>query len=298
MRYDINVLSSTYSFDISLIGVDVVPDSLVPRIKFNAKVVLLSQNEIPEFWLSSLLAEVYVKDENGNVQHQIGTAFAMQPYQLIGEQQIDIYLDLDYYKIQQIEKIRKGNNFKLVLSMRGLLAAIRFVGAARASIDNKAFWPSALEYEFSKSNWIEKYLYKFNFKHVRLFEFPEILPPESLSKAIKHLDNGWTQFSSGHYNNVLVDCRKALEEVSTIVMKAGFKKIDKNGKGENIEVPDWQKIFESDTLSDSYKNIFKKLMGFAAPGAHTGKSINNEDALFTLMITHALIYYLVEKFPP
>ncbi len=38
-------------------------------------------------------------------------------------------------------------------------------------------------------------------------------------------------------------------------------------------------------------------MGFSAPGAHAGKSINNEDALFALMITHALIYYLVEKFP-
>ncbi len=133
----------------------------------------------------------------------------------------------------------------------------------------------------------------FNFKHVRLFEFPEILPSESLNEAIKHLDAGWVQFSAGHYNKVLTDCRLAMEEVSTIVKKAGFERKDTNGK----EVPDWQKIFESDNISDPYRSIFQKLTSFVALGAHTGKSINNEDALFALMITHALIYYLIEKFP-
>ncbi len=127
MRYDIYVLGSTFSFDISLSSVDIVSDSLVPRMKFNVRVILLSQTEIPEFYLSSLLAEVFVKEEKGSVQYHIGTALAMQPYRLIGEQQIDLYLDLDYYKIQQLEKIRKGSNFKLVLSMKGLLSAIRFM---------------------------------------------------------------------------------------------------------------------------------------------------------------------------
>jgi len=91
----------------------------------------------------------------------------------------------------------------------------------------------------------------------------------------------------------LVDCRKALEEVSTAIKQAGFVRKESNGR----EVPDWKRVLQSDTISDACKNIFRKLNKFTAPGAHTGRSINKEDALFALMTTHALIYYIVEKFP-
>lgn len=292
VNYDIN------SFDVSLKNIKIESGSLIPRVLFEVRVVLLKSSENPEISLSNILAEVYIMGEKETGNRYIGTAIATHPYILINEEQITLYLDLEYYKLEQIEKIRQGGDFKLFLTIRGLATAIIPRDGRMNDVKNFHFSPQQLRHEFPKSTWAEKFLKEFNFKHVRLFEFPEIMPPESLNEAMKHLDDGWVQFSSGHYNNVLVDCRKALEEVSTIVMKAGFKKMDKNGKGEDIEVPDWQKIFESGTLSDSYKNIFKKLMGFAAPGAHTGKSINNEDALFALMITHALIYYLVEKFPP
>lgn len=294
MEYNLIISGFVNQFDVSLHNVQVVSDSLIPRISFSIRVVRLPQHpETPEISLSSILAEIFVNAEKESGTRYIGTAFAMQSYTLIGEQIITLYLDLDYYKIQQIEKIRKGEDFKLELKMRGFATGIR----PNVKTVTADFSPMVMEYELPKSKWIEKFLKRFDFKHVRLFEFPEILPPTSLSEAIKHLDDGWIQFSSGHYNKVLGDCRLALEEVSTIVKKAGFKQNEKNDKGDDIEVPDWKKIFESDTVSDSYKNIFKKLVFFSAPGVHTGRTMNNEDALFALMITHALIYYLVEKYP-
>lgn len=295
MEYGLNIFGSQTKFEVNLTNVQIASDSLIPRTLFNIRVVRLPP-EAPEISLSSILAEVFVDAEKEGGKRYLGTALAMQPYSLAGEQTITLYLDLDYYKIQQIEKIRKGEDFKLQLRMRGFATGIRHVNG-KTDIETTDFSPAVLEYELPKSKWIEKFLKVFNFKHVRLFEFPKILPPESLSKAIEHLDAGWTQFSAGHYNKVLADCRLALEEVSTIVKKAGFKRKDKDEEGKEIEVPDWKKIFESENISDQYRHIFQKLMGFAALGAHTGKSINNEDALFALMITHALIYYIVEKYP-
>ncbi len=293
MEYDLNIFGSQTKFEVNLTTVQIASDSLVPRMLFSIRVVRLPQIENPEISLSNILAEVFVDAEKESGRKYIGTALAMQSYTLAGEQVITLYLDLDYYKLQQIEKIRKGEDFKLELNIRGFATGIRYING-RTEIKTGDFSPKVLEYEFPKSKWIEKFLRRLDFKHIRLFEFPEILPPESLKEAIKHLDEGWTQFSAGHYNKVLADCRLALEEVSTIAKKAGFKRKEED---DNKEVPDWKMIFESENVSDSYRHIFQKLMGFAALGAHTGKSINNEDALFALMITHALIYYLVEKFP-
>ncbi len=291
VNYDIK------SFDVNLKNIKIESDSLIPRILFEVRVVLLSLSENPVISLSNILAEVYVMGEKDTGNRYIGTAIATRPYILINEEQITLYLDLDYYKLEQIEKIRQGGDFKLFLTIRGLATAIISREGRMNDVKNFHFSPQQLVHEFPKSTWAEKFLKGFNFKHVRLFEFPEILPPESLREAIKHLDDGWTQFSAGHYDKVLVDCRKALEEIKTIIMNAGFKRTDKNNKGEEIDVPDWKKIFESDNISDTYRYMFQKLRDFVAQGAHTGKSINNEDALFALMITHALIYYLVEKFP-
>jgi len=62
--------------------------------------------------------------------------------------------------------------------------------------------PLVLEIEMPKSEWAERFLREFNFKHVRLFEFPEVLPPERLREAVKHLDNEWNEFSVGKYESL------------------------------------------------------------------------------------------------
>jgi len=245
---------------------------------------------------SNISGQVFVDGKEGRSGY-IGTANAMDAYvELVGIKSIMLSLDLDHYKIQQIEKIRNGDEFRFKIEIGGLGSGIRHRDG-KMELDYFKFNPPVLEIKIPKSDWAEKFLREFNFKHVRLFEFPEVLPPEKLRKTVKHIDNGWTQFSIGKYDNVLVDCRKALEEVSTAVKQAGFKRKETNESGEEKEVPDWKKVFQSDTISDSYKHIFQKLNRFSTPGAHTGKSINKEDALFALMTTHALIYYIVEKFP-
>ena len=96
----------------------------------------------------------------------------------------------------------------------------------------------------------------------------------------------------GEYDKVLTDCRKVIEEIGTIVRKRGFEIIDE----ENKKRPDWKKFFGGDEVGEIFGTINQKIYGFTWPGAHTGKSINREDADYALMITHAIANMVIKKF--
>jgi hypothetical protein len=143
-----------------------------------------------------------------------------------------------------------------------------------------------LNIEIPKSTWVEKILPNLGFKDVSLIELPKV--SQEWQNIIEHLNEAWRQHSMGKYDSVLTECRKTLETLSDEVKKRGFI------KKEN-PLPDWERLFGSKDLDDILGTINKKLYGFLAPGAHTGKAINKEDADFALLVTQGIVAIVTEK---
>lgn len=109
------------------------------------------------------------------------------------------------------------------------------------------------------------------------------------------LNLAWRSYSRGDMDDVLVKCRKALEQTSTYVKKVGFKKkaVDKNGKDLGKIVPDWKKFFDNEDKGDIVGTIIQKTCGFTARGAHTGSILDGNHAYFILLQTLSLIHIVL-----
>jgi hypothetical protein len=237
--------------------------------------------------LSEITADIYCRDPEGK-GYLIGRAFSMEPLLEIYENmqgRLNFLLPLDHYGLSQIEKIRQNRDLKLWLNLRFVCQ----VGAPSVVVREVNF-----ESGIAKSDWVEKFLPEFKYKDVLLMEIPKLIDAK-FKEISGHLNEAWKQYSMGTYDSVLVKCRKALEALSTIAKKAGYKTTVKNKEGKEETVPDWNKLAGSKKIGEIIKSIYRKTRGFVAPGAHAGKAINREDADFALMVTYALVNLATRK---
>jgi hypothetical protein len=190
-------------------------------------------------------------------------------------------LILDHYALKKIELRGNGD---LVINP---ICWITYLDTNNEYRTNQAYF----EYTLHQSEWINKYLPVFNFKQVHLIELPIIEGSEIISK---HLTSAWNSKSMGKYDETLVYCRKALEEISNKVKKDGFSKQE---TGDKNPVPDWKEYFNSERIGEIFSTINPKIAYFTAPGAHTGSSINLEDADYAILITYAIINYVFKRKP-
>ncbi|MBU4075370.1 MAG: hypothetical protein KKI06_01435 [Euryarchaeota archaeon] len=215
---------------------------------------------------------------------RIGTLSSERPYILLyqnGEQTLELYLELDHYKLHQIEEFRKGSDLSLQMN-------IIFVMEKRGQPQNKEIGGfNNIKVEIPKSEWVEKILPNIGFKDVSLIEIPKI--NQKWQKIIEHINEAWHQHSMGKYDKVLIECRKALEALGNEVKNKGFT------KDEGKSIPDWEKLFNSENVGDTVGTINKKFYGFLAPSAHTGKAINKEDADFALLVMHGIVTLVTEN---
>ena len=217
----------------------------------------------------------------------IGNLFAKRPYLEISAStptSLQTFLDLDFYRLSQIEKLREGKN--ILFQVSGILytTITQRKGKILSNIN--------FNFEIPKSKWVENILSKVGFKDVSLLEIPK-LPRNGYERVIKWVDSAWKQYMMGEYDKVLSDCRKALEGLTQIVKKKGFIKIAENKK----KIPDWIKFFNNENLGDIFGSICQKMFGFMAVGAHFGKGINREDAELALMVTHSMTNFVIKKTP-
>ncbi len=215
---------------------------------------------------------------------RIGTLSSERPYIVLyqnGEQTLELYLELDHYKLHQIEEFRKGSDLSLQMN-------IIFVMEKRGQPQNKEMGSfNNIKIEIPKSEWVEKILPNIGFKDVSLIEIPKI--NQKWQKIIEHINEAWHQHSMGKYDKVLIECRKALEALGNEVKNKGFN------KDEGKSIPDWEKLFNSENVGDTVGAINKKFYGFLAPSAHTGKAINKEDADFALLVMHGIVTLVTEN---
>ncbi|MFZ3169873.1 MAG: hypothetical protein WA130_19850 [Candidatus Methanoperedens sp.] len=221
---------------------------------------------------------------------RIGSLTSEKPYINLyrnNEHTLELYIELDHYKLHQIEKFRKGS--ELVLQMN-----INFIVEKQGQPQNKEIGSfNNLRFEIPKSEWVEKILPNIGFKDVSLIELPKINP--QWQKIIEHINEAWHQHSMGKYDKVLTESRKALESLADEVKRKGFVKTIKNDKDEEKTIPDWKRFFNSEHAGDTIGAINQKFNGFLSASAHVGKAINREDADFALLVTHGMVTLVTEN---
>jgi hypothetical protein len=203
------------------------------------------------------------------------------------------YLTVDNYTLSQIEKIRGEGDLYLSL----LLQFQAFVSENPEKIQpHKITLENILIY---KSKWVENVLSRLNYKNVALVEIPK-LQYEKLDKAINLLNLAWKSYSTGDTDQVLVNCRKALEAIGQQVKKAGFEKedeeIDKKGQKYTSKRPDWKKFFDSNSKGEIVKTITQKMFDFVAPGAHIASILEMNHACFAVLQVFSLTHVVISRF--
>ncbi len=220
---------------------------------------------------------------------RVGSLISEIPFLILysnNEQSLDLYLELDQYKLHQIEKFRNGTDLALQMN-------ISFIMEYRHKPQNKEIGRyNNLRIEIPKSEWVEKILPNIGFKDVSLIELPKI--NQQWQKIIEHINEAWHQNSMGKYDKVLTECRKALEALNNEVKKKGFEKTT-NDKGEEKIIPDWESFFNSGNVGDTIGKMNQKFFGFLSSSAHTGKAINREDADYALLVTHGMVTLVTEN---
>ncbi len=237
-----------------------------------------------EFIISEIKAQLLLNDGV-----RVGTLISEKPFITLfpnNEENLELYLELDQYKLHQIEKFRKGSELALQMNFS-------FIIESRDKLQNKGMGNLNLRFEIPKSEWVEKILPNIGFKDVSLIELPKI--NQEWQKIIEHINEAWHQHSMGKYGNVLTESRKALEALNNEVKKKGFEKTITNNKGETERIPDWHRFFNSKNVGDTVGKMNQKFFGFLAPSAHTGKAINREDADFALLVTHGMVTLVTEN---
>jgi hypothetical protein len=186
-------------------------------------------------------------------------------------------LALDYFGLKKIEELRKGGEIQYMIICRALIQGKDLqLQTTESRIDGR----------IPKSDWVEKFLPTFDYKKSILIEIPS-MPSDKFPKMAAYLDDAWKKRSMGEFSDVLVDCRRSLEEAVNLVKDKGFLTEDKKA--------DWSKFLGDKELGDINGTIMQKLTGFVAPGAHSGQVFNIEDADYALLITHAITNYILAK---
>jgi hypothetical protein len=258
------------------VGLNVQGNSIRPRVVFSLNATVLAQGSYP-LDLEFLPSELQLN--NG---FYVGTLIPQNYYggsaPLNTPLSYTFGLDLDYFALSQLEKLRDGKDLQLQM-------LARLVAKAQTPQPFSTSFQTILSIRIPKSDWVEVCLPSMKFKDVLLLEFPKLDSP-NFKEAVDHLNNAWKQYGFGEYDKVLEECRKALEKAKELLKKKDMLKDD--------EV-NWKEILQSETAGEYVSNVQKNVWGYNSRGAHIGKSINREDADFALLTTHALLVLLTRK---
>jgi len=259
-------------FEVSVDSIDPDRNALYPTLAINFKFSNKSANVL------NIINPVFQFRLSNNVY--IGTLSFDKPsipLPSLGENLVRARLVLTHYGLKQIEVLRENGD-------------INYNIYCQVDIRDQAqkYSSSATNFEgtIAKSDWVEKHLEAYNYKEVVLLEVPKIAFPE-FAEAAESLNDAWKKRSMGQFSEVLVDCRKALEFTTNAVKKKGFTTCDNK--------PDWAKFIGDEDIGDINGTIIQKISGFVAPAAHQGKVFNIEDADYVLLITYAIVNYVMNK---
>jgi len=273
-------------------SMDSEPSSICPRLRSEIKI---RHKMIPRVEYSvalmSMSVELRIRTKDNRTMY-VARSTSTDPYINIppnSERYASFYFDLEHYGLSQIEKLREGGDLRLE-------ANINFLAEVYQQPPTQNSFSANISFAIPKSDWVEKILPQLKYKDVALLEIPRLKDAE-FADVVKYVDAAWKYYSMCEHSQVLSECRKALEALTTKVKDKGFRKEIIEEEKKKI-VPDWSRLLDSEEMGDIIGSICQKTFGFVAPGSHAGKSINREDADFALMVTHAMVSLISHKLLP
>jgi len=197
---------------------------------------------------------------------------------------VTLHLDLNHHLINIVEETRKGRDVKLILDTRVLYTHKKEDGTKELcyqSVRVKSAGVPPIEYELEipQSKWVNM-LQNMGYARFRVIELPIPEPPKgtAIDKSLKHLREALKSFNEGDYDDVLGNCRKAIEEIERRLTK-----------------PKLEGILGSDSKAKKISHIQAKIKDFTNLGTHVGTKIDQRDAEMALHHTTSLIRYLARN---
>lgn len=262
--------------------------AIVPRLKFDLE---LYNDESEDYAFFNFLGDAYVS--NGSPTHfgslipsPFGTALGGNT-----SRSLTMNLDIDIHKINAIEEIRKGKDLWIKLNVSPIYrkrTEQNNVNITQLWVQQKSHGDTIM---IPQSEWV-KILENLNYGNYKIIEMPLPRLPQgtALDKAIGHLEEAQRKFNEGEYDDVLVDCRDAVEEIHSVL-----KSIEKNNKslrGKFTDTLGKEKEDRVEGLSSSFK-LFVDLGGHKV--IPEVKKIDRTDAELAIRCAHELVYFYAKR---
>lgn len=200
----------------------------------------------------------------------------------------NVSFPLDYRRLEVIEEQRKGGDVWLVIDCHVLylrMKPVRVLHEAfrheRVQIAQPATGGNNLK--VPQSEWL-KMLQEMGYERFRILEIPIPEPPTGtvIKAALRHIEAARKSFDEGDYDDVLVDCRKALEVIKKAISKNEIK-LD-------------AVLDSSESKTEKVKRLQAGLRDFLSLGPHElGAKIDRRDAEMALHFTISYVRYLTKK---
>ncbi|WXG45206.1 MAG: hypothetical protein WED05_00505 [Candidatus Atabeyarchaeum deiterrae] len=209
---------------------------------------------------------------------------------------LELHFDVDPWKLEKIEQIRAGSDLMLQLILHFHKKRENEPTYQMSSSMIVTHPEYGEQIKIAKSDWVENYLPKLGYRRSRILEIPMLEPtPEDFRQVPLYLDEAWKHYSRCDCDDVMTNCRRALESLTEAIKKLGFKKTEPDESGRERTVPNWKSFFgEHGTLAENFEKTFRGTIGFLQPGAHTGRAISGSEAEFALMSTYSLSNYVIK----
>jgi hypothetical protein len=102
----------------------------------------------------------------------------------------------------------------------------------------------------------------------------------------------------GQFDVVLLNCRKIIEELDSILKDKGFSIKKPLDDGRDMTVTDWRGFISQGDIGKYVEDTTENIRRFCNRATHSGNAIAKEDADYALLTTHAtinLILWNIEK---
>jgi hypothetical protein len=294
---------SSFSVDVDKVRGQGGPEYPVLSIPIGISLRPMQEKEkIKTFSVLWLKSRLYI--ENMKIGEGISDPMIEYSWPHIAETNISIDIPLDLYRIECIEKKRRGD-IHLKLSGTALIVEHPETIKAGPNEDQKScrdvveFKTGSFDISFTipHSHWVDNVLPNLGYGKVKLIEVPvpEKTIPGIFQKALEELQQSQRYFMEGDYDEVVAHCRSAVQLIPE-VLPVDFP--DKEKPTFNDKVDGFLKEYLSIILADSKKkalaNIIKAIWRVSSIPHHPSPPgyFNRADAEVIYHITTALLAYV------